>query len=192
MCESPRWHERLVAWCLSNLVPGCLPLPTGKDHQSFKRARWIIAWRVERLLCLKTHLEYPAKHAGCYWAAPACNECMQVRPLPGFDPLGNIGSQKEEYPPLPCQCPWDLSLSHTHARLAVGASRRVSPVFPRKTILLQKGDIHRATAKQACTKYTHYSSTEDLKPLIMQLLVVFFPYLKVNSDDNRISCCRAP
>lgn len=74
---------------------------------------------------------------------------------------------------------------HTH-------TQRPSPVFPRKTILLQKDDIHSATAKQACTKYTHYSSTEDLKPFIMQLLVVFFPYLKVNSDDNRISCCRAP
>lgn len=72
---------------------------TGKNHWSFKRARWIIAWCVECLFCLKTYLKYPAKHAKCYRASPACSECMQVRPLPKFA-LGSARSQKEEYQPL--------------------------------------------------------------------------------------------
>ena len=138
MCESPHGHEHLGSRYPSQPVPACSPLPLGKDRQSFKRARWIIAWCVESLLCLKAYLNYCAKHSKCCRAAPACNACVQVRPLPRL-PLGSTSSQQQKYPPLPHQnhsppypllvvaygilnCHRRLS-AHTHPRSVCGWSK---------------------------------------------------------------------
>lgn len=97
------WEPPLT-WAVGYTVPEhpgtrLLAPSTGEDHRSFKRARWIIAWCTESIFSLKTHLKYHAKHAKCYRAAPAYNECRQVRILPRI-PLGSASSQKEEYQPL--------------------------------------------------------------------------------------------
>lgn len=172
------WVRATWTWaagCMIPEQPGTqLLIPSaGQDHWSFKRAWWITAC-AECLFCLKTYLKYPAEHAECYQAAPACKEFNAGRPLSRFF-LGSTSSQKEKHQPLPCQdhslrylpvasvsgilnCHCSLS-AHTHALSDLaGASWRASPSLPRKTILL--------TAKwhSRCYCYTGMHKIHTLLP----------------------------
>lgn len=207
------WEPPLT-WAVGCTVPEhprarLLAPSTGKHHWSFKKAKWIIAWCTESLFSLKTHLNYHAKHAKCYRAAPAY-ECRQVRILPKI-PLGSASSQKEEYQPLSRQshclrylvlatvcgirnCHRRLS-AHKHTHSACGWSELKSIThftqekkssYSKMTFTVQLLSRH--------AQNTHI--TPQLKTLSLLLcncwFGFFFPCLKVNSDDNRISHCRAP
>lgn len=99
--RTPPWHEQLVAVYLS--IPVVL-----EPQRGFERVGWISVRYTECFFCLKTFLKYPAKHAQCYWAAPARKEHVQVRSRPRL-PLGSASSQEEEHQPLSHQIAPEVS-----------------------------------------------------------------------------------
>lgn len=205
------WVRATWTWAAGCMIPEqpgtqLLTPSAGQDHWSFKRAWWITAC-AECLFCLKTYLKYPAEHAKCYQAAPACKKFNAGRPLLRFS-LGSTSSQKEKHQPLPCQdhslrflsvasvsgilnCHCSLSARTRTLRFGWSKLKSITQLTQENNPLNSKMTF-KVLLLHRHAQNTHIAPQLKTLSLLLCNCLGVLPYLKVNSDDNRISHCRAP